>query len=159
MPRGRGRGRRGGDGRFAPNLTPLLDVVLQLITFFMMLVHFGTRIEGATDLVRLPAIPAALPRSELAVDRLAVAIDDQGRLLVDGRSLEGEQAAAAWWEQEALRRGAGQRSLGAASPDLRTQVIVRADRDATYGSVRRALAVAQKVGFVHYSLIVKRERP
>ena len=32
----------------SPNLTPLLDVVLQLITFFMMLVHFGTRLEGAT---------------------------------------------------------------------------------------------------------------
>ena len=31
-----------------PNLTPLLDVVLQLITFFMMLVHFGTRLEGST---------------------------------------------------------------------------------------------------------------
>ena len=31
-----------------PNLTPLLDVVLQLITFFMMLVHFGSRLEGST---------------------------------------------------------------------------------------------------------------
>ena len=29
-----------------PNLTPLLDVVLQLITFFMMLVHFGTQAGG-----------------------------------------------------------------------------------------------------------------
>lgn len=159
MPRGRGRGRRGESGHFAPNLTPLLDVVLQLITFFMMLVHFGTRIEGATDLVRLPAIPAALPRSELAVDRLAVAIDDRGRLLVDGKILEGDTAAASWWEQEALRRNAGQRSLGVSAPDLRTQVIVRADRDATYGEVRNALAAAQKAGFVHYSLIVKRERP
>ena len=34
-------------GLFSPNLTPLLDVVLQLITFFMMLVHFGSRLEGA----------------------------------------------------------------------------------------------------------------
>src|SRR5258708_4918487 len=37
-----------------PNLTPLLDVGLQLITVFMMLVHFGTRLEGPTKLGRLP---------------------------------------------------------------------------------------------------------
>lgn len=154
----RGRSRRGGVSHFAPNLTPLLDVVLQLITFFMMLVHFGTRIEGATDLVRLPAIPAALPKAELAIDRLAVAIDDRGRLLADGRALEGE-AAASWWDEEARRRGARSSAPGAPSTELRTQVIVRADRDATYGTVRRALAAAQRAGFVHYSLIVQRERP
>ena len=53
-----------------PNLTPLLDVVLQLITFFMMLVHFGTRLEGATKAVRLPVAPAAFPGSDLTFDRL-----------------------------------------------------------------------------------------
>ena len=39
-----------------PNLTPLLDIVLQLITFFMMLVHFGTRLEGSFSLGRFHAI-------------------------------------------------------------------------------------------------------
>ena len=73
-----------GDGR-NPNLTPLLDVVLQLITFFMMLIHFGSRLEGATKAVRLPSAPAALPGADLALDRLVVAVDAQGRLLVDGR--------------------------------------------------------------------------
>ena len=41
------RNRSRGEGAFQLNLTPLLDVVLQLITFFMMLIHFGTKIEGA----------------------------------------------------------------------------------------------------------------
>ena len=58
MPR---RDRQGGDPyRLDMNLTPLLDVVLQLITFFMMLVHFGTQIEAADREVRLPVAPAAL---------------------------------------------------------------------------------------------------
>ena len=43
-----------------PNLTPLLDLVLQLITFFMMLIHFGNQLEGETRAVRLPVAPAAL---------------------------------------------------------------------------------------------------
>src|SRR5215831_19127395 len=83
-----------------PNLTPLLDIVLQLITFFMMLVHFGTRLEGATKLVRLPLAPAALPGSDLTFDRLSVTLDAQGRLLVAGQALD-ESAAAGWWAEQA----------------------------------------------------------
>jgi biopolymer transport protein ExbD len=137
---------------------PLLDVVLQLITFFMMLVHFGTRLEGATKGVRLPVAPAALPGSELTFDRLAVAMDAQGRLLVDGRALD-EEAASAWWADQAKTRRAGLETIGesaAAGDDLPTVVILRADRGAPYGSVRRALAEAQDKGFAHFSLVVLR---
>jgi biopolymer transport protein ExbD len=144
----------------SPNLTPLLDVVLQLITFFMMLVHFGTRLEGATKAVRLPVAPAALPGSDLTIDRLGVAMDAQGRLLVDGRPLD-EQAAAAWWNEQAKTRRAGLETLGEAAAghdDLPTVVILRADRSASYGAVRRALAEAQDKGFAHFSLVVLRRR-
>ncbi len=143
-----------------PNLTPLLDVVLQLITFFMMLVHFGTKLEGATKAVRLPVAPAALPGSDLTFDRLGVAIDAQGRLLVEGRKLD-EQAASAWWTDQAKIRRAGLETLGeqaAGNDTLPTVVIVRADRAATYGAVRRTLAEAQDKGFAHFSLVVLRSR-
>ena len=143
-----------------PNLMPLLDVVLQLITFFMMLVHFGTRLEGATKAVRLPVAPAALPGSHLTFDRLGVAMDAQGRLLVGGRAL-GDDAASAWWADQAKIRRAGLETIGAraaANDDLPTVVILRADRAAAYGSVRQALAEAQDKGFAHFSLVVLRRR-
>jgi biopolymer transport protein ExbD len=153
---------------FTLNLTPLLDVVLQLITFFMMLIHFGTRLEGATRAVRLPVAPAALPGADLPLDRLTVALDDQGRLLTDAGKKGGEgsleardgPAAEAWWaEQAELRRG-GQETLGGpTSEELPTVVIVRADRRASYGAVRRALAAAQQRGFAHFSLVVLRSAP
>jgi biopolymer transport protein ExbD len=142
-----------------PNLTPLLDVVLQLITFFMMLVHFGTRLEGATKAVRLPIAPAALPGSDLTFDRLGVAMDARGQLLVEGRALD-EEAASAWWADQAKTRRAGLETLGepaaAARDDLPTVVILRADKAASYGAVRRALAEAQEKGFAHFSLVVLR---
>jgi biopolymer transport protein ExbD len=141
-----------------PNLMPLLDVVLQLITFFMMLVHFGTRLEGATKAVRLPVAPAALPGSDLTFDRLGVAMDAQGRLLVEGRALE-DEAASAWWADQAKIRRAGLLALGKPATvhvDLPTVVILRADRAASYGSVRRALAEAQDKGFAQFSLVVLR---
>jgi biopolymer transport protein ExbD len=144
----------------SPNLTPLLDVVLQLITFFMMLVHFGTKLEGATRAVRLPVAPAALPGSDLTIDRLSVAMNAQGRLLVKGRALD-EEAASNWWAEQAKLRRGGLEILGdsrAARDDLPTVVILRADRATSYGAVRRTLAEAQDKGFAQFSLVVLRRQ-
>jgi biopolymer transport protein ExbD len=149
--------RRRDPDTFQLNLTPLLDVVLQLITFFMMLVHFGTKIEGATKAVRLPVAPAALPGSDLGFDRLIVGIDRGGRLLVGDEPLD-EEAARTWWTEQARIRRAGQESLGGPREELPTVVVIRADKDASYGAVRRSLTVAQQRGFAHFSLIVLRSR-
>ena len=169
MPRS---GRRS-SGMISPNLTPLLDVVLQLITFFMMLVHFGTRLEGANRMVRLPVAPAALPGSDLTIDRLPVTMDRRGALRVGNRVLAGAEASA-WWAEQAKARRAGlellqPRSGGVSALDpnpgarmgqddneLPTVVILRADRDASYGAVRRTLAEAQERGFSQFSLVVLR---
>src|SRR5271157_3766251 len=154
----RSRGRRARSSVLSPNLTPLLDVVLQLITFFLLLVHFGTRLDGATKAVRLPLAPAALPGSDLTFDRLGVAMDAQGRLLVEGQALD-MPAQAAWWAAQAKARRAGLETLGqpkASIDELPTVVILRADRAASYGAVRRALSEAQDNGFAHFSLVVLR---
>jgi biopolymer transport protein ExbD len=142
--------------QFELNLTPLLDVVLQLITFFMMLVHFGTRIEGETRAVRLPIAPAALPGGDLGLDRLVVAVDRQGRLLAEDEARTGK-AAASWWSDQAKRRREGHRIVGGPGEELPTIVVIRADRDASYGAVRTTLAQAQTSGFAHFSLVVLRE--
>src|SRR5262245_52386707 len=93
-----------------PNLTPLLDVVLQLITFFMMLVHLGARLEDSANPVRPPLVPAARPSSDPAFDRLSVALDSQGRLLIAGNVLD-EKATAAWWAAQAKTRRAALETL------------------------------------------------
>jgi biopolymer transport protein ExbD len=145
-----------------PNLTPLLDVVLQLITFFMMLVHFGTRLEGSSKAVRLPVATAALPGSDLTIDRLAVSLDRRGRLLAGERVLSGSEALAFWAGQAKTRR-AGLELLpndpnrgGPGALDLPTVVILRADRDVSYANLRRTLAEAQDQGFAQFSLVVLR---
>ena len=156
------RSRRRSMNVLSPNLTPLLDVVLQLITFFMMLVHFGSRLEGANRAVRLPVAPAALPGSDLTFDRLAVDLDAQGRLRVDGQVLEGSKRRPGGPSRPRPRQGRVLRLLGdraAGGDELPTVVIVRADRDASYGTVRRTLAEAQEQGFAHFSLVVLRRRP
>lgn len=153
--------RRAFPSALSPNLTPLLDMVLQLITFFMMLVHFGARLEGSNRAIRLPLAPASLPGSDLAFDRMSVAIDAQGRLLDGDQKPLDEKAAGRWWTGEAKARRQGLETLKhqAAGDDLLpTLVIIRADRDASYGAVRRALQQAQERGFAHFSLVVLRSR-
>ena len=64
------------------------------------------------------------------------------------------QEGWAWGEP---RRGHPEGSVGAHVADLLpTVVIVRADRRASYGAVRRALVAAQQRGFAHFSLVVLR---
>lgn len=139
-----------------PNLTPLLDVVLQLITFFMMLVHFGSQIEGSEASIRLPIAPAALPSGDLTLDRLVVVINADGDLVVGDRARSGIAALTWWSDQVAMRR----RELKLASAPgnvLPTQVVIRGDRDVPFGAIRQTLQTAQTAGFVHFSLIVERE--
>jgi biopolymer transport protein ExbD len=144
------------DGRLDPNLTPLLDVVLQLITFFMMLVHFGSRIEGAEASIRLPVTPAALPSGDMALERLVVAINADGDLIVGNHARSGA-AAATWWNEQAATRRKELNLPLAPGRQLSTQVVIRGDRDAPYGAIRQALKTAQDAGFVHFSLVVEQE--
>lgn len=144
-----------GEEVFNLNLTPLLDVVLQLITFFMMLIHFGSKLEGATKDIRLPIAPAALPGKDLSLDRLVVLMDREGKILLDSGAIDGD-AADAWWAEQGKRRVAGQETLGGPTLEIQTVVIIRADRDVPYGKVRRTLATAQERGFAHFTLVVMR---
>jgi biopolymer transport protein ExbD len=141
------------EGMFQLNLTPLLDVVLQLITFFMMLIHFGTKIEGETAAIKLPTAPAALPGGDLGLDRLVVGVDAKGNLIADNNRLEAGSADV-WWTEEAKKRKAALVALGRGQDELPTLVVVRADKSATFGSVRGLLATAQERGFARFTLIV-----
>jgi biopolymer transport protein ExbD len=147
------RNRSRGEGTFELNLTPLLDVVLQLITFFMMLIHFGGKIEGATASIKLPTAPSALPNGDLGLDRIVVGVDSQGRLIAENSTIEGASATA-WWSEQAGKRRAALVTIGRRGDELPTLVVVRADKAAKFGSVRQLLATAQEQGFARFTLVV-----
>src|SRR4051795_4142834 len=68
-----------------PNLTPLLDVVFQLITFFMLCINFSQ--DNYDQRVRLPVAGSARPveMPKAGEDRLVLNVDRQGRLLFNGQ--------------------------------------------------------------------------
>src|ERR1700758_1528176 len=68
-----------------PNLTPLLDVVFQLITFFMLVINFSS--ENYDQRVRLPVAESARPiddSQQVSEDRLVLNVDEEGHLLIGG---------------------------------------------------------------------------
>ncbi len=68
-----------------PNLTPLLDVVFQLITFFMLVINFSS--ENYDQRVRLPVADSARPiedDKQVSEDRLVLNVDSEGHLLIGG---------------------------------------------------------------------------
>ncbi len=66
-----------------PNLTPLLDLVLQLIMFFMITVNFVS--EQITGDVQLPDAQSARPMDKTGEDVLFLNMDGEGKVIVFDR--------------------------------------------------------------------------
>src|SRR4051794_14684215 len=63
-----------------PNLTPLLDLVLQLIMFFMITVNF-VRVDQFDDAIHLPVAASAVPLDTSAEDWIFLNLDSTGKLV------------------------------------------------------------------------------
>src|SRR5947207_14774133 len=72
------------EGIAEPNLTPLLDVVMQLLMFFMMCVNFVS--EQVNEDIKLPVAQSARPMDKRLGEVLVLNMDAQGQLIVPGRS-------------------------------------------------------------------------
>lgn len=158
-----------GEGAAAePNLTPLLDVVLQLLMFFMMCVNFVN--EQVNEDIRLPHSQAVKPMDKTDPDVLFVNLkpfalkDFQDRLpydvlmrvenkfsdgdeciLVLGKEPMKKNDLRVWLRQqyEDAKLAAEQRG----APDVNTAIVIRAHKDAAYGQVFEILNMCKTVGF------------
>jgi biopolymer transport protein ExbD len=141
--------------RAEPNLTPLLDVVFQLITFFMLVINFST--ENYDQRVRLPVAGSARPVEDgdkVAEDRLVLNIDSQGRLLINGQVLTQSKAMEEIEHQAQLVK-LSLSSAGIklnATKDLPTMIILRADRDTPFSAFYGLITTCQAKGFRKFAL-------
>ena len=94
------------------NLTPMIDVVFNLIIFFMVCTQFAES-ERQYD-VELPTVATAQPLTNQP-DQIVINVYGDGRILMHGRPLtlkellsELQQARARYADQAVLIRGEGQ---------------------------------------------------
>jgi len=138
-----------------PNLTPLLDVVFQLITFFMLVINFSS--ENYDQRVRLPVAESARPVEDdqrVSEDRLVLNVDSDGHLLIGGEVQPLHTAIQTIKHQADLVKlnvRAGGAKLDP-SGSLPTTIILRADKEATFSSVISLIRACQSNGFRKFNL-------
>jgi biopolymer transport protein ExbD len=138
-----------------PNLTPLLDVVFQLITFFMLVINFSN--ENYDQRVRLPVAGSARPVEDekiVSEDRLILNVDSDGHLLFGGEAQPLHKAIQTIKRQADLIKinlKAGGQKLDA-SGSLPTTVVLRGDKDTTFASVLSLIKACQTNGFRKFAL-------
>lgn len=121
----------------AVDLTPMIDVVLQLIIFFMLTSSFGDMRRTEIDLPREPGEPTTQRREPA----LIIDITNDGRTLVDSRDVS-------IVELERLARS-GQ---AAADADEPFDVLIRPDRHAPARDLDRVLGRLATTGIQRWKL-------
>ena len=139
------------------NLTPLLDLVLQLIMFFMITVNF-VRVDQFDDSITLPLSSQAVPLDNTAEDWIFLNLDGEGRPVGTLKNAlldtPGKLKAHLEREKESLERTAKARGK---TGEIKIVVILRADKECKNEDVWACLHACQRAGFKHWQLRVMTE--
>ena len=137
-------------------MTPILDMVFQLITFFMLVINFKS---GELDLtLNLPVVGSARPIETKGKKLFVVnvknvngqaAISLQGRLILEDRirgyiATEGEACR--------FRDHVTKEEIDSGEKELSDQVVIRADDKTPFGNVNLVITSCQEQGFRSFAL-------
>jgi biopolymer transport protein ExbD len=138
------------DASAEPNLTPMLDMVFQLVTFFMLVINFKS---AQLDMnLKLPVVGSARPvDTKGQEDLLVLNINKQGNLTVYNtpKDIDAYIAGEAQSSLLAARQKNPKLQLG---DELPTTVVIRADRATPFRLLNRVIQECQKNGFRNFSL-------
>ncbi len=133
-----------------PNLTPILDMVFQLITFFMLVINFKA---AAMDLeLRLPVVGSARPVETNGADLLVLNVNTTGQLKVYGVIKEDVKTYIASEAQSSVM------SLQKTNPGLKfgdelpSMVVIRADKRTPFKNLNQIIKACQDSGFRNFAL-------
>jgi biopolymer transport protein ExbD len=124
-----------------PNLTPLLDMVLQLVMFFMLVANFV--MDELSDKIRLPSASQAKPLTAKDTNFTYLNVDKTGRVLVSlGKPLLEPDEIKFY-----MRQFAQNHVLGEAKAKEEVTVIIRADKEARVMHILKVMRALKEVGF------------
>ncbi len=132
---------------FEPNLTPILDMVFQLITFFMLVINF--KAYNVDQSLRLPVLGSARP---LAYDGrhepITLNLSKDGTVRAYGQVVELEPFIRK--EAEVLKLLL--ENTTTENSAIPVPVIVRADREVAFQEVMKAMQTCRSAGMTNISL-------
>ncbi len=127
-----------------PNLTPILDMVFQLITFFMLVINFKGAAVDQT--LKLPVLGSARPLDYAGTQEpLTLNINAQGLVQSYGHPV----AVETFIPHEAKMLKLQMKALGKPieEGELPTPVIIRADKKVDFATVLRIMRLCQGHGY------------
>lgn len=135
-----------------PNLTPMLDMVFQLVTFFMLVINFKS---AAIDRnLHLPVVGSARPvETGGTLEMVILNIAADGKLVIYGATKDVDSYVATEAQASKLAARRKNRDFDPETMDLETQVVIRADRTTPFTLVNRVLLACQKEGFRKFALM------
>lgn len=132
------------------DMTPMIDMVFQLIAFFMVLVNFTE--ADIDDRVVLPESVLAKPPESSPEDFLTVQMTETGDVIVDGRVETVDNVYV-----PLSRRADYFQRTGRAIDDV--VVIIRAHHKAPTGKVQKLIQECQRAKFERFVLRAKEKVP
>ena len=133
---------RRGSGTVGINMTPMIDVVFQLIIFFLVSSHLAK--QEAQLPLPLPVADSSAAQDPMPARHVVVNVLNDGTLLLAGRRTDAAEIES--------RLAA----LEADTPDL--EVKIRADRRVPYGRVEPLMMACYRAGLRKVTYAVYRSR-
>ena len=132
-------------------MTPILDMVFQLITFFMLVVNFKA---AAMDLdLKLPVVGSAMPvDTQGQEDLLVLNINSQGQLRVYGQIISDVAAYIKNEAQASLTLARQANTQLKPGDDLPSIVVIRADKSTPFTMLNSVISNCQTSGYRKFAL-------
>ncbi len=138
--------------RGEPNFTPLLDLVLQLIMFFMISANFV--MEQTAVEIRLPEAAAAKAIEKTVESTLFLNINKEGRVILTPDQWEGDTRTLdnPIQVENYLRRRANEERRRTKKDELETVLILRIDRETEFKKTFEIMNACRRVGYERVQL-------
>jgi len=132
-----------------PNLTPMLDMVFQLITFFMLVINFKA---ASMDLdLKLPVVGSAKPvDTKGQTDLLILNVNKLGELRVYGSVIKDVENYVAGEAQASALLERRKNPDFKEGDELNSTVVIRADRATTFKLLNKIIKSCQDHGFRNF---------
>jgi biopolymer transport protein ExbD len=131
------------------DLTPMIDMVFQLIAFFMVLINFAQ--TEADERVVLPKSVLVKPPEEVLQFSIILHVRLDGEVVLGGESFTTDTLRIGLNRELAVIRAEGKLPADA-------NVIIRAHKDTAAGDVQEVIRVAQEQKLERFALRVKEDR-
>ena len=138
---------RTGGGAIEIDMTPMIDICFQLLTFFCFILNFSGAEQD--ERIMLPSSTLAKPPDSASDTPITLQITKEGQVIIVGQVFPRPQDAYATLDLE--RSLLEQKNKSAAD----ATIIIRGHRDAKTGVVQDLIQVCQKAGFERFTLRAK----